>query len=440
MIILKATTETLQVTTSSAAYLDYSVTYADITTTALNPSTNEGTIVGATTTTLLAAPAASTQRQIKLVTIANRDIALSSTVTIKKDISGTSYILAPSMTLLAGESMQYMDGKGWVYYSTTGSIKGSQSAAGSDSQIQFNSGGVLAGDADLTWNGSTNTLALGSNPQIVLGAVTSTPAVPAASTLQIFSQSVAGKMQLMKQGPAGDDESVQAALWQNNVVLWTPSAPAGVYQGTSGSNLGTAATALPTSTNLYTAMRRSTFASVVTTANQQVGIRTEAMFFRGAVSGMGGFLFVCRFGITTWTAGDRLFVGLTAGSTAVVTVQPSTVANTAGFCIEAGDTAISFLHTDGSATSIKDPITGQPALANNNAYDAYIYCKPNDSTIYYRLDNVLTGAILVDTSTTSALPSNTTMLAAQCIMSNGANTAAGNATSGINRLYVETNR
>lgn len=440
MIILKATTETLQVTTTSTAALDYSVTYADITTTSLSPSTSEGTIVGALTTTILTAPAASTQRQIKLVTIANRDTALSSTLTIKKDISGTAYILAPSMTLSAGETIQYMDGKGWVYYATTGAVKGAQTAGGSDSQIQFNSNGVLSGDPDLTWNGSTNTLALGSNPQIVLGAVTSTPAIPAASTLQIFTQSVAGKMQLMKQGPAGDDESVQAALWQNNVVLWTPSAAAGVFQGTTGANMGTASVVLPTATNLYTAMRRSTFASIVTTTNQQVGIRTEPMFFRGATAGMGGFLFVCRFGITTWTAGDRLFVGLSAGSTAVVTGQPSSVANTIGFCIEAGDAAITFLHVDGSAASLKDPITNQPTLANNNAYDAYIYCKPNDATVYYRLDNVLTGTTLVDTSTITALPANTTMLTAQCIMSNGANTAVGTATVGVNRLYVETNR
>ena len=440
MIILKATTETLQITTSAAAAIDYSVSYTDITTTTFSPSTNEGKISTATTTSVLAAPASSTQRQVKLITISNHDASLSDVIVVQKLISSTTYNLTPNITLQVGETVQYMDGQGWIYYSATGSVKGSQTAAGSNYQLQFNNNGVLGGDSDLTWNWTSNTLSLGTNPQIQLSGVTSTPSAPGASTLQVYSQAISGKMQLMKMGPDGNPEGLQAALWQNNVVLWTPGVAAGVFQGTSGSTLGTAALVLPTTTNLYTAMRRSTFASVVTTTNQQVGIRSENMFFRGAATSMGGFLFVCRFGLTTWTAGDRLFVGVTSGSTAVVTVQPSTVASTAGFCIEAGDTAITFLHTDGTPTATKDTISGQPTLANNNAYDAYIYCKPNDSVIYYRLDNALTGTTLIDTSTTTTIPVNTTLLSAQCIMSNGANTVAGNATLGVNRMYVETNR
>jgi hypothetical protein len=440
MIILKATTESLQVTTSTAAAVDYSISYADITTTTFTPSTNEGKIVTATTTATLAAPAVSTQRQVKLITISNHDASLSDAIVVQKVISGTTYNLTPTITLLVGETMQYMDGTGWIYYSATGSIKGSQTAAGSNTQVQFNNNGVLAGDADLTWNSTSNILNLGTAPQISLNGVAATPATPAASTLNVYAQAMSGKMQLMKVGPAGDAEALQAALWQNNVVLWTPGAAAGTYQGTAGTNLGTPASVLPTTTNLYTAMRRSTFPTVVTTTNQQVGIRTENMFWRGNVAGQGGFLFVCRFGLTTWTAGDRLFVGMTSGTAAVVTVQPSTVVSTAGFCIEAADTAITFLHTDGTPTATKDTISGQPALATNNAYDAYIYCKPNDTTLYYRLDNALTGTTLIDSSTTTTLPVNTTMLAAQCIMGNAANIVAGNATIGVNRLYVETNR
>lgn len=440
MIILKATGESLQITTTTTAAIDYSVSYADITTTTFSPSSNEGKISTATTTSVLAAPASSTQRQVKLITISNRDAALSDAVVVQKLITATTYNMMPTITLLPGETAQYMDGSGWIYYSASGSIKGAQTAAGSNTQVQFNSNGVLAGDPDLTWNSTTSVLALGTNPQIALSGVTATPSAPAASTLDVYAQAMSGKMQLMKMGPDGNPEALQAALWQNNTVLWTPGATTGTFQGTVGSTLGTAASVLPTTTNLYTAMRKSTFASVVTTTNQQVGIRTENIFWRGNVAGQGGFLFVCRFGLTTWTAGDRLFVGVTSGTTAVVTGQPSTVASSAGFCVEAADTAISFLHTDGTPTATKDVISGQPALAANNAYDAYIYCKPNDTTLYYRLDNALTGVTLIDTSTTTTLPVNTTMLAAQCIMSNGTNTVVGNATVGVNRLYVETNR
>ena len=202
--------------------------------------------------------------------------------------------------------------------------------------------------------------------------------------------------------------------------------------------MGTAAAVNPTTTNLYTAMKRSTFASVVTTANQQVGIRSEAQYFRGNSAGRGGFFFVCKFGLENWTAGDRLFVGLCAGTTAVVTVQPSTLANTCGFCIEAGDTAITFLHNDASGTGVKETITGQPALADNQGYTAYIYCKPNDTVVYYRLDDMLLGTTIVDTSINTDLPVDTTLLCAQAIMSNGANTVAADARIGIGRLYCQT--
>ena len=442
MIILKATSETLQIVTTSAAGIDFSISYADITTTSFSPSSNEGKISSIATTSVLGAPAASTQRQVKLITLSNRDASITNTIVVQKLITATTYNLTPTVTLLAGETMQYMDGIGWINYSATGAVKGSQTAAGSNTQVQFNNNGVLAGDPDLTWNSSTNILALaGTNAQVLLTGVSATPAAPASGTLRVYSQAISGKMQLMKVGPAGDNESLQAALWQNNTVLWTPGAAVGNFQGSVGVTLGTAAIVLPTTTNIYTSMRRSTFATIVTTLNQQVGIRTENMFWRGNIAGQGGFLFICRFGLTTWTSTDRLFVGLTSGTSTVVTVNASTVASTIGFVIDTADTAITFLHTDGTPTTTKDTIASQPALASNNAYDAYIYCKPNDSTVYYRLDNALTGTTLIDSSTTTTIPVNTTMLSAQAIIGNGpTNTTVGAATIGVNRMYIETNR
>ena len=162
------------------------------------------------------------------------------------------------------------------------------------------------------------------------------------------------------------------------------------------------------------------------------------MFFRGSVAGQGGFFFFCRFGTTAWTAGDRLFVGLSTGTTAVVTVNPSTLTNLVGFGIDAGDTAITFMTNDNTLTATKTAIAGQPALAANQGYDAYIYAKPNDSVIYYRLVNLNTGAEIVNTSVNTNLPVNTTAMAPQALMSNGANTPVTSAQIGVNRMYVET--
>jgi hypothetical protein len=442
MIILKATSETLQITTNAAAAIDYSVSYADITTTTFVPSTNEGNLTTATTTTILAAPASSTQRQVKLITISNRDSSLSDTVVIQKSISGTTYNLTPSITLLIVETVQYMDGDGWIYYSASGSIKGSQSAAGSTYQVQFNNNGVLGGDPDLTWNWSTNTLSLGTNPQIQLSGVTTTPSTPSAGNLNVYTQAMSGKMQLMKMGPDGNPEALQAALWQNNVVMWTPGLATfvGAWQGTFGTMSGTPTAALPTTTNTYTTMRRSKFANVAT-ANLGAGLTTEKMFFRGASANMGGFLFVCRFGIETYVAStSRLFVGLTAGITGGTTnANANTIPNTLGFGWNTGDTAITFMHIDNTTTVTQDTINGQPALAANNGYDAYIYCKPNDSVVYYRLDNINTGQTLIDTSITLTLPLNTTTLYADALISTTSATA-GTVAIGVNRMYIETIR
>ncbi len=245
-------------------------------------------------------------------------------------------------------------------------------------------------------------------------------------------------MMLKQVGPSGLDTPLQNAIWQNNTVLWTPGATTGTYQGTNGSNLGTAAIVLPTTTNLATALRRSTFASVVTTTNQQVGIRTENMFLRGAATGQGGFFFVCRFMLAQWTAGNRLFVGLSNTGSTLLAADPSAPSSTLGFAVDAADSAITFLHSANAGPGTKDVIAGQPALATNNGYSAYIFCKPNDGTVYWRLDNINTQLIIAEGSVSATLPVSTVLLAAQCVMGNAANTPVGAATIGVNRLYIET--
>jgi hypothetical protein len=443
MIILKATTETLQISSSSSAALDYSATYADITTVSFNPDSNEGKITSATTTTIVAAPAASTQRQVKMITISNIDGVLMSSIVVQKNISSTLYNLTPSVNLLPGEVLQYMDGTGWIYYSAIGTIKSTQAVAGSTTQVQFNAAQVLTGDADLTWSTSSNTLALGSSPQITLSNVTGNPAAPTSSTLGLFNQVTIGRQQLTKMGPDGNDEYVQSALWQNAFTLWTPRPAAlGTWVGALGTSGGSAAGIVPTTTNSYTVMMRSTFASIVSATNQQVGLRTtDSNYIIGSTKGIGGILFVCRFGFESIKTGMRAFVGL-SGATATVSVDPSTVVNSMGFGFDLADSAISFIHNGPTATASKEPISGQGTLATNSTgYDAYIYCAPSGTRVYYRLDRTDTGATLVDSWVDYAIPLNTTYLYAHCVMSNGtANIVAGDASLGINRIYVETQR
>lgn len=118
--------------------------------------------------------------------------------------------------------------------------------------------------------------------------------------------------------------------------------------------------------------------------------------------------------------------------------EPSALNNTVGFCVDSTDSAITFLTRGTVAT--KTAIAGQPALANNQGYDAYIFCPPNGTEIFYRLDNLNTGATIVFSSTTANLPTNTTMLSANALASNAANALVTATQIGVNRIYVETDR
>lgn len=119
-MILKATTETIKVITSTGADVDYVVSYADLTTEA-NDSTSFGKITTATTTTILAAPAASTQRMVLTLSLVNIEASTDENVTIYIDNSGTTYRVFKG-DILRGEQLLYVKGEGWKRYNVEGKL------------------------------------------------------------------------------------------------------------------------------------------------------------------------------------------------------------------------------------------------------------------------------------------------------------------------------
>lgn len=124
MITLTATTHILELTTGSASNIDVFVSYADHTTSGAVLGDQQTLITTATTTTILAAPGASTQRQIKYISI-NNTSATSNAVTVKKDISATEYDIFGPVTLAQNERLEYLDGQGWKVFASSGAIKNS---------------------------------------------------------------------------------------------------------------------------------------------------------------------------------------------------------------------------------------------------------------------------------------------------------------------------
>ena len=275
----------------------------------------------------------------------------------------------------------------------------------------------------------------GTDSEIEMTSITNEPTTPDSGKLFLYAKNISGKMSLKAKGPSGLDYPLQTAFWQNNICMWNPTtATAGVWLGTAGAGAGTYSTALPTTTNIYTAIKRGRWANVVTTTNQVLGQRnTEAMFFRGNAAGQGGFFFYARAGMDVWTNGGRFFAGMHSATT-VVSADPSALNNTVGFCVDAADNgAISFLTRGTAATKASTGFT----FTSNSGFDFYFFCAPNSSQITWRIVNLVSGTEASGTATAN-LPTNTTLLTTGVLASNAALTTVTAIQLGVNRIYVET--
>ena len=275
----------------------------------------------------------------------------------------------------------------------------------------------------------------GDTAPVILTAMAD-PAAPAAGYLALYSKSISGRVVPKIKGPSGLDTPLQNAFWQNNIVMWNPTtATAGVWLGTAGAGAGTFSTALPTTTtSLFASVKRARWANIVTTANQVLGQRnTEAMFLRGTTYG-GGFFMYARVGMDVWTNGGRFFCGFHSGTT-VISADPSALNNTMGFAVDVADNgAISFL-TRASTTGTKAS-TGY-TITSGVGYDMYIWCKPGDTKLEWRIVDINAGTENSGTAT-ATLPSATVGLTVGALASNAALTPVTSTQIGLNRIYVET--
>ena len=117
-IVLEASTDSLELVTSSAAAVDYDCSWTDNTTTAFTPGKSAGAISSATTTPIIAAPAASTQRNVLNCTFRNTSTTTSNTLTVQRDVSGTNRTNY-SATLAPGESLAFT-GERYFRYAASG--------------------------------------------------------------------------------------------------------------------------------------------------------------------------------------------------------------------------------------------------------------------------------------------------------------------------------
>lgn len=265
------------------------------------------------------------------------------------------------------------------------------------------------------------------------------PAVPTGA-IRIFSQQAARHLPRFI-GPSGLDSSVQPALFGNNVVMWLPgtSSTAAINFGVSWTVNTTQATPAIANSNFMTQMKRATFTTTTTAANT-TGVRgAAAVCWIGSAAGQGGFYFVARFGILTYTSTMRVFVGLSALTTALA-ADPSATANSCGMSKDTGETTWQCLTVNGgpSATKIS---TGRTTAAAGAAevFDMRMFCAPNGTSIIFNVQDITSGTVLVNnTSQTLTLPVNTVMLTPHAECMNVAGGAGSAVAIFLNKIYIET--
>lgn len=147
MLNLALTTDKISVITSSTANIAVHASFVDYLQSpeSATPGKQNTAITTATTTDIVAAPAASTFRNVKFLSLRNKHASTANDVTVQFDANGTLFELI-KCTLLAGEELVCREGV-WFHFDTNGGVYG---AILSLSDPRFISKSLLADQSNST--------------------------------------------------------------------------------------------------------------------------------------------------------------------------------------------------------------------------------------------------------------------------------------------------
>ena len=119
MIILSSTSDVIRIVTSHSALVEVHASYVDLNGTTVTPGRTNTIINTAATTTVVAAPGASTVRNLKHLNVTNDHASQSCIVTVEHS-DGTTIIELMSFTLLPGENMIFNEEGRWAHRDAQG--------------------------------------------------------------------------------------------------------------------------------------------------------------------------------------------------------------------------------------------------------------------------------------------------------------------------------
>lgn len=120
MLLLTSTSDIVSLITGSAtSTIEVHTSYVDVNGTTITPGRTNTRITTATTTAIVASPAASTQRNVKAIYVTNNSAGTSCVVGVEHT-DGTNAVELMQFVLLPGENMGYRDDGSWVHRDQNG--------------------------------------------------------------------------------------------------------------------------------------------------------------------------------------------------------------------------------------------------------------------------------------------------------------------------------
>lgn len=245
----------------------------------------------------------------------------------------------------------------------------------------------------------------------------STPATGAA----LFALEEVGRIVAAWIDPLGAVVPVQPHMassnWGANVASGS-GAPSN--DGMAYTAVGGGTSRAPATTNRFTMAKRDGYVSAATAGSSAEHRATYAHYSRGNAAGIGGFYCAIKFGFQTVVASGRCFIGMTSGAAAFGNVDPSTLFNLVGVGCDSGQTTLRLMNNDagGVATSLNLG-ADYPFATSTFVYKLELYCAPNDTVIYYRLEKIGSGIAPVSGSLSTNLPTTTSFLGPRIWINNG---------------------
>lgn len=156
MLLLASTSDLLRVVSSNAITTDVHASWLDLNGSTVTPGRTNTAITTATTTTVVASPAASTMRTIKTLCVRNKHASSAQTVTVLHS-DGTTIVELVQAILSAGDALHYDEHAGFTVRDLYGRVKSRSDGLVSASVNTINTV-VLSGDVTNN-NASANTIA-----------------------------------------------------------------------------------------------------------------------------------------------------------------------------------------------------------------------------------------------------------------------------------------